>query len=181
MIVTQSCPTLWDCIDCSPPDSSVHGIPKTRILEWGIAISFSRKFTKEGTQMANKHTKRHSTSFVNGEIQIKSTVKYHYMSTRLTNLKRINISNILNWNSLSVDELKMSNLPWKTVQQYFLKLSLYIPCNPVLPLLNQQKCRHVCTKWHLPDIHSSIICGSTFQSKINKLLLPTTTGIISQS
>ena len=96
--------------------------------------------------MANKHTKRHSTSFVNGEIQIKSTVKYHYMSTRLTNLKRINISNILNWNSLSVDELKMSNLPWKTVQQYFLKLSLYIPCNPVLPLLNQQKCRHVCTK-----------------------------------
>ena len=37
------------------------------------------------------------------------------------------------------------------------------------------------TTWHLPDIHSSIICSSTFQSKINKLLLPTTTGIISQT
>ena len=28
-------------VDCSPPDSSVHGISQERILEW-IAISFSR-------------------------------------------------------------------------------------------------------------------------------------------
>ena len=26
MLVTQSCPTLWGPLDCSPPDSSVHGI-----------------------------------------------------------------------------------------------------------------------------------------------------------
>ena len=37
----QSCPTLWDTIDCSPPGSSVHGILQARILEW-IAIPFSR-------------------------------------------------------------------------------------------------------------------------------------------
>ena len=30
----QSCPTLCDPIDCSPPGSSVHGILQTRILEW---------------------------------------------------------------------------------------------------------------------------------------------------
>ena len=24
--VVQSCPTLCDCLDCSPPGSSVHGI-----------------------------------------------------------------------------------------------------------------------------------------------------------
>ena len=28
-----SCVTLWDCMDCSPPDSSVHGILQARILE----------------------------------------------------------------------------------------------------------------------------------------------------
>ena len=28
-------------MDCSPPGSSVHGIPQARILEW-VAISFSR-------------------------------------------------------------------------------------------------------------------------------------------
>ena len=39
--VAQSCPTLCDLMDCSPPGSSVHGISQARILEW-VAISFSR-------------------------------------------------------------------------------------------------------------------------------------------
>ena len=38
--VTQSCPTLSDPMDCSPPGSSVHGIFQARVLEWGpIALS----------------------------------------------------------------------------------------------------------------------------------------------
>ena len=37
----QSCLTLCDPIDGSPPGSSVHGIFQARILEWD-AISFSR-------------------------------------------------------------------------------------------------------------------------------------------
>ena len=41
VLVTQSCPTLCDPMDCSPPDSSVHGILQARILEW-VAIPFSR-------------------------------------------------------------------------------------------------------------------------------------------
>ena len=36
----QSCPTLCDPMDSSPPGSSVHGILQARILEW-VAISFS--------------------------------------------------------------------------------------------------------------------------------------------
>ena len=36
----QSCPTLCDPIDGSPPGSPVPGILQARILEWG-AISFS--------------------------------------------------------------------------------------------------------------------------------------------
>ena len=36
----QSCPTLCDPIDGSPPGSSVHGILQARILEW-VAISSS--------------------------------------------------------------------------------------------------------------------------------------------
>ncbi|KAM7226499.1 hypothetical protein CapIbe_022644, partial [Capra ibex] len=39
--VAQSCPTLCDPMDCSPPDSSVHGISQARILEW-VAIFSSR-------------------------------------------------------------------------------------------------------------------------------------------
>ena len=37
----QSCLTLCDPVDCSPPGFSVHGISQARILEW-IAIPFSR-------------------------------------------------------------------------------------------------------------------------------------------
>ena len=38
--VAQSCLTLRDAMDCSPPGSSVHGIFQARVLEWG-AIAFS--------------------------------------------------------------------------------------------------------------------------------------------
>ena len=37
----QSCPTLCDPIDGSPPGSLVPGILQARTLEW-VAISFSR-------------------------------------------------------------------------------------------------------------------------------------------
>ena len=36
----QSCPTLWDPTDGSPPGSAVPGILQARTLEW-VAISFS--------------------------------------------------------------------------------------------------------------------------------------------
>ena len=38
--VAQSCPTLSDPMDCSPPGFSVHGIFQARVLEWG-AMAFS--------------------------------------------------------------------------------------------------------------------------------------------
>ena len=41
VLVSQSCPTLYDPMDCSPPVSSVHGISQAGILEW-VAILFSR-------------------------------------------------------------------------------------------------------------------------------------------
>ena len=39
--VTQSCLTLCDLVDCSPPGFSVHEILQARILEW-LAVPFSR-------------------------------------------------------------------------------------------------------------------------------------------
>ena len=39
--VPQSCPTLWNPVDCSLPGFSVHGILQARILEW-VTISLSR-------------------------------------------------------------------------------------------------------------------------------------------
>ena len=41
VLVTQSCPTLCDLIDCSLPASSVHRILQARIQEW-VVIPFSK-------------------------------------------------------------------------------------------------------------------------------------------
>ena len=41
VFVAQLYPTLCDPMDCSPPGSSVHGIPQARVLEW-VAIPFSK-------------------------------------------------------------------------------------------------------------------------------------------
>ena len=50
--VPQSCPTLRDPMDCSPPGSSVHGIFQARVLEWGaIAFSVTRLSCKERWEM----------------------------------------------------------------------------------------------------------------------------------
>ena len=41
VLVAQSCLTLCDPMDCSPPGSSVPGILQARILEW-VAFPFSK-------------------------------------------------------------------------------------------------------------------------------------------
>ena len=43
--VTQSCPTVFDLMDCNPPGSSVLGILQARMLEW-VAISSSRESSR---------------------------------------------------------------------------------------------------------------------------------------
>ena len=41
----QSCPTLRDSVDCSPPGSSVHRILQVRTLEW-VAVPSSREYPR---------------------------------------------------------------------------------------------------------------------------------------
>ena len=52
--VAQSCPTLCNPMDCSPPGSPIHGILQARTLEW-VAISFSRgsSWPRDWTQVSH--------------------------------------------------------------------------------------------------------------------------------
>ena len=55
----QSCPTLSDHMDCSPPGSSVHGIFQARVLEWG-AIAFFRFHGRGRAKTGGRATGHHS-------------------------------------------------------------------------------------------------------------------------
>ena len=45
MLMSQSCLTLWDRMNCSPQVFYVHGISRARILEW-VAIPFFRESSR---------------------------------------------------------------------------------------------------------------------------------------
>ena len=49
VLVSQSCLTLCDPVDCSPPGSSAHGILQARVLEW-VAMPSSRRCSQPRDQ-----------------------------------------------------------------------------------------------------------------------------------
>ena len=57
-LVAQSCPTLRDPVDCTPPGSSIHGILQARILEWGGHVLLQGIFPTQGLNPGLPHCRR---------------------------------------------------------------------------------------------------------------------------
>ena len=57
VLIAQSCLTLCDPMNCSPPDFSVHGILQARILEW-VAIPFSGDLPDPGIEPTSLHCRQ---------------------------------------------------------------------------------------------------------------------------
>lgn len=55
--------------------------------------NLNRYFSREDVQMANMHMKRWSTSLAIGEMQVKTTVRYHFIHTRMTVIKKRECNN----------------------------------------------------------------------------------------